>query len=88
MLHRLKDHFDKYNILSLNQFCFQRNVTIDDAVYGLLDEVLTAFNNQFKTKGIFCDIDKAFDCVNHDIIINKLDVYRITGTSKKLFTQY
>jgi hypothetical protein len=82
------DHFDKYNILSLNQFGFQRNVTVDDAVYGLLDEVLTAFNNQSKTKGIFCDIEKAFDCVNHDILINKLEVYGLSGTSKKLFTQY
>jgi exonuclease III len=88
MLRRLRDHLDKYNILSLNQFGFQRNVTIDDAVYDLLNEIQTAFNNQLKIKGIFCDIEKAFDCVNHDILINKLEAYGITGNSKKLFTQY
>jgi hypothetical protein len=88
MLHRLTDHSQKHNILSPYQFGFQKNVTVEDAVFSLLNEVLTAFNNQSKAKGIFCDIKKAFDCVNHDILIHKLEIYGLTGVTKKLYTQY
>jgi hypothetical protein len=88
ILHRLVDHLIKYKILSLNQFGFQKNVTTDDAVFSLLDEVLTAFNIQSKAMGIFCDIEKAFDCVNHDILLHKLEIYGISGITKNLFTQY
>jgi hypothetical protein len=80
------DHLKKCNILSLNQYGFQKNVTVDDAIFTLLDEVLTAFNNQSKAKGIFCDIEKAFGCVNHDILLHKLEIYGISGVTKKLYS--
>jgi hypothetical protein len=82
------DHLNKFNILSPSQFGFQKNVSIDDAVFTLLDEVLIALNKKSKIKGIFCDIEKAFDCVNHDILLQKLEIYGITGVTKVLYAQY
>jgi hypothetical protein len=38
--------------------------------------------------GIFCDIQKAFDCVNHDIFLAKLELYGITGITYKLLKSY
>ena len=38
--------------------------------------------------GLFCDIHKAFDCVNHDILLAKLDYYGISGTANKLLRSY
>jgi hypothetical protein len=61
MFYRLMNHLNKHNILSTNQFGFQKNVSVDDAIYRLLDEVLTALNKHSKIIGIFCDINKAFD---------------------------
>jgi hypothetical protein len=44
---------------------------------SLLNEVLTALNNKARVKGIFCDIEKAFDCVNHNVLLHKLEIYGI-----------
>jgi hypothetical protein len=38
--------------------------------------------------GIFCDLQKAFDCVDHNILLTKLNFCGITGTSLKLIKSY
>jgi hypothetical protein len=49
---------------------------------------MRALNNKSRVKGIFCDIERAFDCVNHDVLLHKLEIYGVTGTTKELFLQF
>jgi hypothetical protein len=82
------NHLKKYAILGLNQYGFLKNLSIDNAIYSLLNKILTVLNNKSIAKGIFCDTEKAFDCINHNILLHKLEIYGITRTSQNLYSQY
>ena len=58
------------------------------ASYKLTDDILNALNNIVMVGGIFCDIQKAFNCVNHNILLTKLEFYGITGITHKLLKSY
>jgi len=45
-------------------------------------------NNNQMVGGIFCDLQKAFNCVNHKILLQKLEFYGIDGKFKILFESY
>jgi hypothetical protein len=70
------------------QFGFRPSVSIDKASYRLIGEILNALNNKMMVGGIFCYLQKAFDCDNHNIILTKLEFYGITGKFLKLIKTY
>ena len=58
------------------------------ASFKLIDKILKSMNNKHLVGGIFCDLQKAFDCVSHDILIKKLEFYGITGKFGALIKSY
>jgi hypothetical protein len=50
--------------------------------------VLTTWNKKEHAAGIFCDIAKAFDCVNHDLLLMKLQYYGVHGVLLQWFKSY
>jgi len=67
------------NILAFEQFAFRTSSTTAKASYKLIDDIVYAFNNKLMVGGIFCNIQNAFNCVNHNILLTKLESYGITG---------
>ena len=74
---RLIDHLNNNAILNEHQYGFRNNVSTESASFVLLNEILTALNNKQMVGGIFCDLHKAFDCINHALLLEKF--YGVLG---------
>ena len=61
---QLYEHSGKNNILAEEQFGFRTKSATNIAIYKLTNEILMALNNKHMIGGIFCDLEKAFHCVN------------------------
>jgi len=69
IFNRLHNHVNNYNILAQEQYGFRNKLSTEAATFNLLNNVLDALNNKYMVGGIFCDLSKAFVCVNHCFII-------------------
>jgi hypothetical protein len=60
----------------------------EQAAFSLISSFLKALSKNQIVGGIFCDLHKAFDCVNHKILLDKLQFYGIDGKFKTLIESY
>ena len=86
---RLTKYLDKFNLLTDNQFGFRAQHATSHAMIKLYDEALTGLDNEScKTGSVLLDISKAFDCVDHEILLHKLQHYGIRGNVCKWFESF
>jgi hypothetical protein len=69
---RLSKHVINNAVLSPNQYGFRNNSSTEKATFKLLNDILQTLNNKVYVAGIFCDFEKAFDCVSHDLLMKNL----------------
>jgi len=67
---------------------FQEKLSTDTATYAFLNMVFSSLDSKNYVGGLFCDLQKAFDCVNHDILLAKMKFYGITGIAYNLIRSY
>ena len=85
MYSRLYKFLTSYNCIYELQFEFRANHSTNHALISLTEDIRDALDNNNYTGGIFIDLQKAFDTVDHDILLRKLDHYGIRGTAKDWF---
>ena len=85
---RLYSFFSENNILYKKQFGFQKQHSTDHAIVYLVNEILNSFENNCYTLGVFIDLTKAFDMVDHNILLKKLLHYGVRGNTLKLLQSY
>mgnify|MGYP000067681235 CR=1 FL=1 len=88
MYNRLVPFLEKYNILSSSQFGFRKGKSISNALYTFIEEIFTAWDKRKRVTGLFLDLTKAFDVVDHKLLLEKLDIYGIRGIAHKWFASY
>ena len=72
MYNRLCKYLYKDNILYFNQFGFQNSHSTDHAVVQLVDQIIKSFENNKYTLGVFIDLSKAFDTLDHSILLKNI----------------
>lgn len=85
---RLVSYLDKNNVISKNQFGFQQNKSTQDAIAKLTSIIYEAVDKKKACLGVFVDLAKAFDTVNHGLLLDKLEHLGVRGIAYNLFKSY
>jgi hypothetical protein len=81
-------HYTSNNIFTNSQFGFRKKSSTDKAACKLINDILADLNNKQIVGGMFFDLEKAFDSVNHDILLAKMEYYGIRGVMYILIKSY
>lgn len=88
MYNRLLSFIEKHELLSNYQFGFRKAMSTELALAVAVNKITTAMDKGENCVGIFLDLRKAFDTVNHEILLAKLQHIGIRGLAHKWFTSY
>ena len=82
---RLMDYIERGNILYGKQYGFRKKHSTEMAIIELTTKLTNAIDDRKLTAGIFLDLSKAFDTVDHSIITSKLEHYGKRGIALQWF---
>ena len=88
MLKRLVDFLHSSNVLSKHQFGFRKYHSTTLTIIKIIQDIRKSLDNDNLVMGIYLDLSKAFDTVNHGILWHKLDHCGIRGYVCKWFLNY
>ena len=88
MYNRLQKYLKDQNILYNKQFGFRTGHSTQHVIAQLVDQIYEAFEKNEYTLGVFIDLCKAFNTVDHSILLRKLELYSITDTNYAWIKSY
>ena len=88
MLNQMLSHFNLGKLLHDKQFGFTKGRSTTDAAVALIQHIYAAWEESQNAIGVFCDLSKAFDCVDHNTLLLKLKHYGFSGVALSLLSSY
>lgn len=85
---RLDNFVEKYNLLNDNQYGFRSNRSTSMAVMALVEDVAAAIDNKDFTVSVFIDLSKAFDTIDHKLLLKKMQKYCARGIAYDWLESY
>lgn len=88
MSQQIINFFERNSLFSENQFGFRRNKNTVMGILNLMADIMDAYDGRCYNTVLFCDLSKAFDCVDHGILLRKLKAYKFSNESVNLLKSY
>ena len=85
---RIMFHLERNNLLEKNQGGFRKNHSTMDTIAKFTNDIFEGINKRKCTTSVFIDLAKAFDTVNHEILLKKLKILGIQGNLITLLGNY
>ena len=85
---QLSLYFESNKLFSDSQYGFRPNHSTEQATLELTDRIISAMDNNDVPIGVFLDLSKAFDTIDHDILLTKLEHYGVDGIPLQLLHNY
>nr|CAI5857716.1 unnamed protein product [Callosobruchus analis] len=87
-LDRLLTFLNKFHIITRRQHGFQKGKSTGTAMTAFYADLIEYVNSGECPAAIFCDLSGAFDCVDHEVLLDTLEFYGIRGISQKWISSF
>ena len=88
MYNRIERFLNDSNIIYEYQYGFRKKYSTNHALLSIVEKIRTSLDNKQFACGVFVDLQKAFDTVDHKILLSKLSHYGIKGLANKWLGSY